>query len=356
MNMSTGDHGYDAILLVSFGGPEGPDDVVPFMENVTRGRGIPRERLVEVSAHYSLFGGVSPINAQNRELIAALRTSLDTHGVTIPIYWGNRNWHPLLTDTLETMRADGIQRALAFVTSAYSSASGCRQYREDIERAQAVVGDGAPLVDKIRVFYNHPGFIEPMVDAAVAAVHSLAEELGSYDHIRLACTAHSIPMSMATTSDYVQQLTETARLVCDAVNTRLALSLPHQLVYQSRSGAPGQPWLEPDICDHLTASQADGARGVVMIPIGFISDHMEVVYDLDTQAREHAAALGFPIRRSSTVGTDSRFIEMIVKLVQERLVAAAHGDPIREALGLYGPNHDVCPLDCCPMPQRPLPQ
>ncbi len=353
MNMTHNEQGYDAILLVSFGGPEGPDDVVPFMENVTRGRGIPRERLVEVSAHYSLFGGVSPINGQNRELIAALRTELDLHGIHLPIYWGNRNWQPLLTNTMESMRADGIQRALAFVTSAYSSASGCRQYREDIERAQVSVGDDSPRVDKIRVFYNHPGFIEPMVDAAVAAVQSMVEELGSSEHIRLACTAHSVPMSMATTSDYVKQLTEAARLVCEAVNERLALSLPHDLVYQSRSGAPGQPWLEPDICDHITASQADGATGMVMIPIGFISDHMEVVYDLDTQAREHAATLGFPIRRSATVGTDSRFISMIRELIQERFAVTTGSDPIRRALGLYGPNHDVCPMDCCPMPQRP---
>jgi protoporphyrin/coproporphyrin ferrochelatase len=344
---------YDAILLVSFGGPEGPDDVVPFMENVTRGRGIPRERLVEVSAHYSLFGGVSPINAQNRELIAALRIELDSHNINLPIYWGNRNWEPLLPDTIKTMRADGIGSALAFVTSAYSSASGCRQYREDIQRACETVGDGAPSVDKIRVFYNHPGFIEPMVDAVSSSIQSLIEELGTASGIRLACTAHSIPMSMASTSDYVQQLTETSRLVCDAVNDRLGLHLPHALVFQSRSGAPGQPWLEPDICDHLSAVHAEGATGVVMVPVGFISDHMEVVYDLDTQARERAADIGLPIRRTATVGTDSRFISMIRELIEERLALRTNGDPIRRAIGLYGPNHDVCPLDCCPMPVRP---
>ncbi len=344
---------YDAILLVSFGGPEGPDDVVPFMENVTRGRGIPRERLVEVSAHYSLFGGVSPINGQNRDLIAALQAELTASDITLPIYWGNRNWEPFLVDTMETMRTDGVRRALAFVTSAYSSASGCRQYREDIERAREVVGVDSPMVDKIRVFYNHPGFIEPMVDAAVAAVTDLQHELTEPGGVRLACTAHSIPMSMASTSDYVKQLTETARIVCEAVNERIGQILPWSLVYQSRSGAPGQPWLEPDVCDHLEGEQQSGATGVVMIPIGFISDHMEVVYDLDTQAREKAAEIGLPIRRSATVGTDPRFVAAIRELIQERINLQSQADPIRRALGLYGPNHDVCPIDCCPMPQRP---
>jgi protoporphyrin/coproporphyrin ferrochelatase len=350
--MTTGN--YDAILIVSFGGPEGPDDVVPFMENVTRGRGIPRERLVEVSAHYSLFGGVSPINAQNRELIAALRTELDAHQIDLPIYWGNRNWDPLLPATVETMRADGIENAIAFVTSAYSSASGCRQYREDIIRAcESVSSDGsaAPKIDKIRVFYNHPGFIEPMIDAAVRSVQELVGEVGP--NIRLACTAHSIPMSMASTSDYVQQLTETSRLVCEGVNERLGTQLPWSLVYQSRSGAPGQPWLEPDICDHLASEHKSGASGVVMIPVGFISDHMEVVYDLDTQAQHKAVEIGLPIRRAATVGTDPRFVTAIRELIQERIAVQSEREPIRKALGLYGPNHDVCPVDCCPMPQRP---
>jgi protoporphyrin/coproporphyrin ferrochelatase len=344
---------YDAVLLVSFGGPEGPDDVVPFMENVTRGRGIPRERLVEVSAHYSLFGGVSPINGQNRELISALRIELDAHGIELPIYWGNRNWAPMLVDTVETMRADGITNALAFVTSAYSSASGCRQYREDIERAREIVGTDAPTIDKIRVFYNHPGFIEPMIDAAVTAVRDLQTELGTVDGVRLACTAHSIPMSMASTSDYVKQLSEAGRLVCEGVNKELGAELPWSLVYQSRSGAPGQPWLEPDICDHLVSTQSEGATGVVMIPIGFISDHMEVVYDLDTQARERAAEIGLPIRRAATVGTDPRFITAVRELIQERIDLQSQTNPIRRALGLFGPNHDVCPVNCCPMPQRP---
>jgi protoporphyrin/coproporphyrin ferrochelatase len=350
---------YEAILLVSFGGPEGPADVLPFMENVTRGRGIPRERLVEVSAHYDLFGGVSPINGQNRELLAALGEALSTAGIDLPLYWGNRNWNPLLIDTMQQLQADGRNRVLAFVTSAYSSASGCRQYREDIIRSCAEVEASAgssPNVDKIRVFYNHPGFIEPMVDAACAAIESFAESLGdgfTEADIRLACTAHSIPMSMADTSNYVQQLTEASRLVCQAVNERLGTTYPHQLVYQSRSGAPGQPWLEPDICDHLSAQHADGANAVVMIPVGFISDHMEVVYDLDTQARDHAAGLGLPVRRAATVGTDARFVGMIVELIQERIDLAAGLEPTRRAIGQFGANHDVCPFDCCPNPQRP---
>lgn len=346
--MTPPEHPYDAIILVSFGGPEGPEDVIPFMENVTRGRGIPRERLEVVSGHYRLFNGISPINGQNRLLIAALEQELAAHGIDLPVYWGNRNWDPLLPATIEHMRADGITRALAFVTSAYSSASGCRQYREDIVRACEQVGDGAPQVDKIRVFFNHPGFIEPMVDNVVAALDRLA-----VDDPELVFTAHSIPLSMASTSRYVEQLTDTMHLVHQAVCARIGRQLPAQLVYQSRSGAPGQPWLEPDICDHLTERHARGSHGIVMVPIGFISDHMEVVYDLDTQARERATELGLPLVRAATVGTDPRFVTMIRQLIEERIALAAGADPIRLALGSLGASHDVCPLDCCPMPQRP---
>lgn len=346
----------DAILVVSFGGPEGPDDVVPFMENVTAGRGIPRERLAQVSAHYSLFGGVSPINGLNRQLIEALRKELADHHIDLPIYWGNRNWHPMLADTIRSMRDDGIVRALAFVTSAYSSSSGCRQYRDDIARAQEAVGPAAPTIDKIRVFYNHPGFVDPMIDAAVESVQSLASQLESTDgleRIALACTAHSIPTALANTSDYVKQLTETSRLVCEGVAAQLGHLLPWSLVYQSRSGVPGQPWLEPDINDHLTTLAETGTKGVVMIPIGFISDHMEVVYDLDTQAAAHASTLGLQVRRTRTPATDSRFIGMVRELISERLAIVAGGQPERRAVGIYGPNHDTCPQDCCPAAQRP---
>ena len=342
---------YDAVLLVSFGGPEGPDDVIAFMENVTRGRGIPRERLEVVSEHYRLFGGVSPINGQNRLLIAALETELATAGLHLPVYWGNRNWHPLLADTLGHMRADGVERAIAFVTSAYSSASGCRQYREDIARAQDLIGPGAPVVDKLRVFFNHPGFIEPMVDNVMVAIARLA-----IDAPELAFTAHSLPMAMASTSDYVPQLEEASRLVADAASARIGRNLPWTLVFQSRSGDPGQQWLEPDICDHLTERHSAGSQGVVMVPIGFISDHMEVVYDLDTQARGRAEALGLLIVRAATVGTDPRFVTMIRQLIEERIAVDTGHEPVRLALGSAGPSHDVCAVDCCPMAKRPMAQ
>lgn len=329
---------YDSVLLVSFGGPEGPDDVLPFMENVTRGRPVARERLIEVSRHYELFDGVSPINGQNRALVAALGVALAARGIDLPVYWGNRNWHPLLPATIDHMRADGCRRALGFVTSAYSSYSGCRQYREDIERARSAVGVDAPVVDKLRAFYNHPGFISPIGDGVIASIERAGTPIS-----HLAFCAHSIPTSMADASDYVAQLTETCRLVASAVGP-----LPWSLVFQSRSGAPGQPWLEPDINDHLTTLAAQGATGVVMVPIGFVSDHMEVVYDLDTQATATAARLGLYVARSSTPGTDPRFVEMICALIDERLTGAE-----RLSMGSCGPNRDVCPLDCCPAPVRP---
>jgi protoporphyrin/coproporphyrin ferrochelatase len=347
---------YDAIFFVSFGGPEGPDDVLPFMENVTRGRGIPPERLVQVSQHYQLFGGVSPINQQNRELIAALETELTLHGHNLKVYWGNRNWAPFTDDAVIAMRADGVQRALAFVTSAFSSFSGCRQYREDVARAVASVGDGEPIVDKIRVFYNHPGFIEPMVDNVLAAVHQ--QRAAGVDVTNFAFTAHSVPTFMSTTSDYVVQLMEASRLVYEGAVARDAslANVPWQLVYQSRSGAPGQPWLEPDICDHLeTLKNVDEAASVLMVPVGFISDHMEVVYDLDTQAREKAEALSLPLARAATVGTDPRFVRMIRLLIEERIALARGDEPIRLCIGDRAANHDVCPVDCCPAPQaRPM--
>ena len=342
---------YDAILVVSFGGPEGPDDVLPFMENVTRGRGISTERLIEVSRHYDLYGGVSPINGQNRALIAALESALAADGPLLPVYWGNRNWSPMVEDAIRTMRDDGVQRALAFVTSAFSSYSGCRQYRQDIERARLAVGEGAPVVDKVRVFYDHPGFIEPMVDNVLAALRQLEATGNAVSH--LAFTAHSIPMSMAATSDYVAQLGEAQRLITERVSARTGRTFPAELVFQSRSGAPGQPWLEPDVGDHLERLAGEGATGVVLVPVGFISDHMEVVYDLDTQAAERAVGLGLPITRAATVGTDPRFVEMIRALIIERIDAEAGRAPVRLGLGGRGPNPDMCRADCCPAPAQP---
>lgn len=327
---------YDAILIVSFGGPEAPEEVVPFLENVTRGRNIPRERLEQVGEHYFLFGGKSPINDQCRELVSALRSALTEADIDLPVYWGNRNWRPMLTDTVQQMADDGVEHAIAFVTSATSSYSACRQYREDIARAQEAVGESAPRIDKIRQFYDHPGFIEPMID-------NVAQSLAQAPDARLVFTAHSIPMSMASTSDYEAQLREASRLVSEGVGHD-----DYDLVWQSRSGPPQVPWLEPDINDHLESLNADGVDSVVVIPIGFISDHMEVMFDLDTEAMATAERLGMTLVRASTVGTDHRFIEAIIELVEER----RSNGPVR-ALGTLDVRPDVCAPGCCPAPSRP---
>lgn len=330
----------DAILLLSFGGPERPEEVMPFLENVLRGRRVPRERVLEVAGHYYHFGGRSPINDQNRALLAALRDVLAAEGPDLPLYWGNRNWHPLLPHTLRQMAADGVRRAFAFVTSAYSSYSGCRQYLEDIARAREAVGPGAPEVLKLRVFYNHPGFIEPMADRVRAALERIPA--GRRDAAALVFTAHSVPVSMAETSRYVRQVEEACRLAAERLGRP-----PYRLVYQSRSGPPGQPWLGPDVLEYLRELAASNSvRDVVLAPIGFISDHMEVVYDLDIEARQLCAQLGLNMVRAETVGADPRFAAMIRELVLERMAGAP-----RRALGQYGPSHDVCPEDCCPGPR-----
>ncbi|HWL72485.1 MAG TPA: ferrochelatase, partial [Burkholderiaceae bacterium] len=266
---------YDAVLVLSFGGPEGPDEVLPFLENVLRGRNVPRERLLAVAEHYRQFGGVSPINAQNRALISALQAELNSGGPRLKVYWGNRNWHPLLPDALRQMAADGVRRAIAFFTSAYSSYSGCRQYRENIAAAQKEVGPSAPEIDKLRVFYNHPGFIEPMIENVQAALGRVPAERRSA--ARLIFTAHSIPVAMASGSRYVAQLEEASRLTAEGSGRS-----DWSLVYQSRSGSPSQPWLEPDVGDYLRRIRGEGAADAVVVPIGFISDHMEILYDLDT--------------------------------------------------------------------------
>ena len=336
---------YDAILIVSFGGPEAPEEVVPFLENVTRGRGIPKERLEQVGAHYHLFGGKSPINDQCRDLIAALEAELPNHGIDLPVYWGNRNWAPMLTDTMQQMADDGIQKAIAFVTSATSSYSGCHQYREDIERARAEVGNSAPEVHKIRQYYDHPGFIDPMVDNVVTALETLGEQA---DKARLVFTAHSIPISMSSTSDYEEQLREASRLVAERAGRTVAQRSDFDLVWQSRSGPPQVPWLEPDINDHLEALSDEGESAVVVIPIGFISDHMEVMYDLDTEAIATAERLSLGFARAGTVGTDHRFITAIIQLIEER---RSDGEVL--ALGDLDVRPDFCTPGCCPAPQRP---
>jgi len=312
---------YDALLVVSFGGPEGMDDVIPFLENVLRGRNVPRERMLSVAQHYELFGGVSPINQQNRDLIAALEKELEEYGPRLPIYWGNRNWHPLLPDTLRQMAADGIKNALAFVTSGYSSYSSCRQYLQNISDAQAAVGPEAPRVEKLRVFYKHPLFIEANVEQIRVALAQLEDP-------HLVCTAHSIPESMAVNCDYASQLGQTAALI--------ARELPIEkwrLVYQSRSGSPMQPWLGPDVCEHLRTLRNEDVTDVVVAPIGFVSDHMEVVYDLDVEARRVADEIGMKMVRAQTAGTHPSFVRMIRELVMERVNGEV---PV-----------NICAPDCC---------
>ena len=336
---------YEALVVIGFGGPEGPADVMPFLENVTRGRAVPRERLLEVAAHYQHFGGVSPINAQTRALVEALRAELSAHRPVLSVYWGNRNWRPLLADTLAQMAADGVRRALAFVTSPFASYSSCRQYLEDIARARAEVGARAPAVDKLRLFWNHPGFIEPMAERVEAALAALSAPARAAAHV--AFTAHSVPLAMAQTSAYERQL----EAACGLVAGRLSSPHPWRLVYQSRSGPPGVPWLGPDIRQHLAAIKAAGVTDVVVAPIGFVSDHLEVRWDLDVEAAARARELGLGFTRADTVGVHPRFVGMIRELILERTAGAP-----RRALGAEGPAPDDCAPGCCPAPAaRPAP-
>ena len=340
----------DVLLVVSFGGPEGPDDVVPFLENVTRGRGIPRERLVEVGAHYAHFGGVSPLNGINRTLVEAIRAELDARGEVIPVLWGNRNWDPYLVDALRQARELGATRVFAWLTSAYSSYSGCRQYRENLhdalEAVRAEAPDWTPEVHKLRTYFNHPGFVESMVDATRAGLAGLPE--GS----RLVFTTHSIPTADAQRCDYVAQHRDVAATIADA----LGRGAEWDLVYQSRSGAPHIPWLEPDIGDHLATLAAAGVPGALMVPIGFVSDHMEVIWDLDTVATEQAQVAGIPVARAATAGTDPRFIAMVADLLAEsRAAADAHPGRSGPATGALGPRAVPCAAGCCPNPRAPRP-
>ena len=348
---------YDALLLVSFGGPEKPEDVVPFLENVTRGRGIPRERLEEVGEHYFLFGGRSPINDQNRAFLAALREDLAGAGIDLPVYWGNRNWDPYLTDTVAQMAADGISRAACFVTSAYSSYSSCRQYRENLFDAVEGV-ENAPRLDKLRHYFNHPGFVEPVVDATLAALAELPDAVRDGAH--LVFVTHSIPLAMNEGSGpdggaYVAQHRSVATEVVERVRQETGRRHAHELVYCSRSGAPHIPWLEPDINDHLERLSDRGASAVVMVPVGFVSDHMEVIYDLDTEAMATAERLGMRAVRAATSGTDPRFVAMVRDLVLERAAAERGESPVRPALGSLPAGPDVCGAGCCPNPRGPRP-
>lgn len=335
---------YDALLLVAFGGPECRDDVLPFLENVTRGRNVPRERLLEVAQHYDDLGGASPLNGQVRELIAALKPELERRGIALPVYWGNRNWHPLLGDVVKQMADDGVRHALAFVLAAYGSYSSCRQYQENIADARAAAGDAAPAIDKVRLFYDHPLFVSANADRLRDALESLPPADRAAVHV--AFTAHSIPTGMADTSDYERHLRETSRLVSES------LGIPEEwwsLAYQSRSGRPQDPWLEPDVGDHLAELANRGARSVAVMPIGFLSDHVEVLFDLDVEAAAKARELGLRMVRGRTVGTHPDFVEMIGELIAERVEPETIG---RRSIGRYGPAPDVCPADCCPPPIR----
>lgn len=338
------DSEYDAILVVGFGGPEKREDVIPFLENVLRGRNVPHERMLEVAEHYYHFGGTSPINAQTRAVIAALEEELLRHGISIPIYWGNRNWLPLLPDTMREMANAGHRRVLAVVLSAYSSYSSCRQYREDIERARAEVGEAAPTVDKVRVFFNHPEFIAANADQASAALTLLTPQ--EAERCFVVYTAHSLPMSMANGCAYESQLEETCRLVSETIGIPRER---YQLVYQSRSGRPQDPWLEPDVCDFLRELKARGESVVLVMPIGFLSDHMEVLFDLDEEAQQVCQELDIKMIRAKTVGTHPRFVGMLRELIQERTTQTA----LRQAVGRFSANPDLCPSDCCPPPARP---
>lgn len=330
---------YDAFLLLSFGGPEGPDDVMPFLENVTRGRNVPPERLAEVAEHYRHFGGVSPINGHNRALLDALRAEFVRAGLGLPLYWGNRNWHPMLAATLREMRDAGVRRAIAFVTSGFGSYSACRQYLDDIVTARVEVGAEVPVVDKIRHYHDHPGYVLPLADGIRAALATLP----AAGNTRIVFTAHSVPLAMEASAGpeghrYTAQLAETARLVAE----RAAPAIPYDLVWQSRSGPPRVPWLEPDVNDHLERLAADGVTAVVVSPIGFSSDHLEVVWDLDNEAAGTAGRLGMAFARAATPGLDPRFVAMVRELVTERLEPNAP----RQRLGTV-PVWDECPTGCC---------
>ena len=322
---------FDALLVLGFGGPEKSEDVMPFLENVTRGRGIPRERLAEVAENYYRLGGASPINEQCRALIAALREELTAHGIGLPIYWGNRNWHPFLEETMRQMVHDGVRRALVAVTSAYASYSACRQYLEDIDNAKAALGGDTPSFERLPHYCLNPGFIDPIIEHVRAAFEELPS--ASRNAARLLFTAHSIPLAMVQTSKYLDQLKEVSRRVAEGAGHP-----EFRLVFQSRSGPPQQPWLEPDVRDALREAALAGAKDVVVAPIGFISDHMEVKFDLDTQARELAESLGLNMLRAATVGTDPKFVAMLREMIEARLSGAREAWPW------------PCEEHCCPIP------
>jgi protoporphyrin/coproporphyrin ferrochelatase len=348
---------YEALLVVSFGGPERSEDVMPFLENVTRGRGIPRDRLVEVAEHYAALGGRSPINDQNRALLAAVEREFAHAGLSVPVYWGNRNWHPFLADELARMRDDGVRRAAVFVTSAYASYSGCRQYREDLAVAAAAVGPRAPRLDRLRHCFDHPGFVRANADGVAGALGELPADVAQ--DARVVFVTHSIPTAMAETSGpaggaYVDQHLAVAAAVTADVKSRTGTRHDYDLAYCSRSGPPQVPWLEPDVNDHVERIAAEAAA-VVLAPIGFVSDHTEVAFDLDTEALGTARELGLPAARAATAGTHPAFVAAIRDLLTERAAVARGEDVVRASTGSPGPSHEVCPVGCCPNLSGPRP-
>jgi ferrochelatase len=347
---------YDAVLLLGFGGPEGQDDVIRFLRNVTRGRGIPDDRLEEVAHHYRHFGGISPINEQNRQLRTALVAELRDRGLQIPVYGGNRNWMPYVSDALENLHRDGHRTVLAIATSAYSSFSSCRQYREDLADALEVTGLGGIIsVDKVRQYFDHPGFIAPFVDGLKDAVASLMIEDPDLDFerdVEVLFSTHSIPQADADRSGppelrlgrggaYVAQ----HRAVAETIMTRAGLPSPWQLVFQSRSGAPSVPWLEPDVNDAIRELPRRGRRAVIIVPVGFVSDHMEVMWDLDTEALETAQRVGLRAIRTSTPGCDPAYVAGLTDLIVERLNGTPRSGRPHETP--IGPWFDVCRTGCC---------
>ena len=353
---------YDSVLLVSYGGPDGPEDVIPFLENVLQGRNLSREKLEELAEPYMFFDGISPINEQNRALLAAIidelggtrqkgsnidGSNIDGPNLDLTVYWANLHWHPFLADVLRQIAEDGCSRTLAFVTSAYGSYPGCRRYRQAIERAREQLGPEAPRVDKIRLFYNHPGFIEAMAERVAGAFLRIEEP--SRADAKILFTAHSLPVSMARECPYERQVRESCRLVVERLegmeqidDTSKRCLADWELVYQSRSGPPSQPWLGPDVGEWLV--EHDGCQDVLIVPIGFLSDHMEVIFDLDVEVQVLCDHLGITMTRANTVGTHPRFVRMIRELVEERL----QPNPTRLSLGPDGPWPDECPPDCCP--------
>ena len=331
---------YDAILIVSFGGPEGPDDVMPFLDNVLAGLRVPPPVKARIAQRYHRFGGVSPINLHTREFIAALERELAASGPRLPVYWGNRNWHPMLGDTLARMAEDGIDRAIAYVTSTFSSYSGCRKYREDLYTAVDGL-DGAPRIDKLRLGYNHPGFIGAMVDRlrdAFLRTRATRRQSATERQPALLFTAHSLPLSMAKACDYVAQLREACSLTAE-----MAGAGRWELVYQSQNASYGEAWLGPDIGEALESVRAADHADVVVAPIGFVCDHMEVVLDLDVEAAQKADELGLNMVRAGTVGIHPAYVRMVRDMIVERMTP----DPARPVLGNRAPNHDFCPADCC---------